>query len=226
VNRIVIAALLLIGTTARADVDGDDVDDHPLASDLRAAFGRGVSACRGNACTLDLANVACTTRGTATTCRAGQRTATGTKAAQLAAHLREIADADTIARIRCSSYKLETQDRLRGKCWVERGRGDSELEGVLRPFLEICKLGQFCWTGEAHVTCKSNKCTLECPAVAGSGTWDACRLDAGQVVSVTDAKLARQVRARTGKTTATMSCFTSGGTIDGGVTSLVACTVR
>jgi hypothetical protein len=62
VHRIAILAVLIAGA-ARADVNGDDVDDHPLASDLRAAFGRGLSSCRGGECSFDLSAVECTTRG-------------------------------------------------------------------------------------------------------------------------------------------------------------------
>jgi hypothetical protein len=242
VRRIAIFTLLLAGA-ARADVDGDDIDDHPLASDLRAAFGRDLSSCRGNECNFELSAVECTTRDTATTCRAGKRKASGTNAERLADHLREIAnDAGpqtkpatvTIARIACSSYKIESQDRLRGHCWVERGPGDAAFDGVLTglktsdglPLLEMCKLGGFCWTGTVHVTCKSDKCTLTCPAGSEGAEWlDACHLDPDHVVTVSDAAFAKQVHARTGAG-GTISCFTSGGRIDGGVTSMVACDAR
>jgi hypothetical protein len=244
VKRIAVLAILA-ASAARADGDGDDVDDHPLASDLRAAFGRDVSSCRGNECNLELSAIECTTRGTATICRAGQHKASGANAERLAVHLRQIAndehrDGDpqkrpatvTIARIACRSYKLESQDKLRGHCSVERSPGDAELDGVLAglrtnagdPLLEMCKLGEFCWTGAVHVTCKSDKCTLTCPAGSEGAQWlDACHLAPDQVVTVTDPAFAKQVHARTGSATGTISCFSSGGSIDGGVTSLVAC---
>jgi hypothetical protein len=98
-HRIAILAVLVAGP-ARADVNGDGVDDHPLASDLRAAFGRGLSSCRGGECSFDLSAVECTTRGTATTCRAGTRTTSGASAERLAAHLREMASDDDADRVR------------------------------------------------------------------------------------------------------------------------------
>ena len=239
---------MLIASAARADVDGDDIDDHPLASDLRAAFGRAMSACRSTECSFELQAVQCTRRGAVTTCRSGKHRASGVNAERLANHLREIANYAVrkndphatapmveIARIACRSYKIESQDRLRGHCWIERRPGDAELDGVLtslktndgNPRLEVCKLGQFCWTGTVHVTCKSDKCTLTCPAGSEEAQWlDACHLDRGQVVTVADAAFAKQVHARTGSSTGTISCFSSGGSIDGGVTSMVACDVQ
>jgi hypothetical protein len=52
---------------------------------------------------------------------------------------------------------------------------------------------------------------------------DACHLDPHQVVRLADAAFARQVHARTGSSMATIRCFSSGGSIEGGVTSMVAC---
>jgi len=246
VKRIAIFTLLVAGA-ARADVDGDEIDDHPLASDLRAAFGRGLSSCHGDKCELELTAVECTTRGTATTCVAGKRKASGVNAARLADHLREMASYEDgaspqtkastvrIARIQCRSYKLESQARLRGHCSVERRPGDADFDGILtglktgdgNPLLETCKLGQFCWTGAVHVTCKSDECALTCPAGSEGAQWlDACHLAPDQVVPVTDAAFAKQVHARTGAATGRISCFSSGGTIDGGVTSMVACDVQ
>jgi hypothetical protein len=243
VTRIAAVLVLIVGA-ARAD----EIDDHPLAGDLRAAFGRDVSSCRDHECNLDVSAVECTTRGTATSCRAGRRTASGATAERLADHLRGMTDfeargSDTqpkapvvaIARIACRSSKLASQDTLHGHCSVERRSGDAALDGVLSglktregyPVLDVCKLGQFCWTGTVHATCNSDGCTLACPAGSEEAQWlDGCHLGKDQTVEVSDAAFARQLTARAGAAKGTISCFSTGGALDGGLTSMVACNVR
>jgi hypothetical protein len=51
--------------------------------------------------------------------------------------------------------KIESQPARHGHCFVEHKPGDGEIEGALAnlktddnyPLLDMCKLGQFCWTG-------------------------------------------------------------------------------
>jgi hypothetical protein len=229
VNRLAVLIVLLAGS-ARAD-DGDDVDDHPLAADLRAAFGRDLSVCRGTPghreCELVVAPVSCTTRDGATTCRAGKRKASGAAAERLSDHLRTMAEnrtavpdpkpaTVTIASIVCSSYPLEGEPKLRGHCGVERTDGDAVFDRVLTdlknddgtPLLEMCKLGQFCWTGTVQATCKSNRCKLTCPPASDDSQWlDGCHLPGA--VTTTSAAFARNVHARAHAATAQISCFTS-----------------
>ncbi|HEY4244772.1 MAG TPA: hypothetical protein VGM88_33385 [Kofleriaceae bacterium] len=241
-QRLVVAILVLLAGTVRARAD-DDVDDHPLAQDLRAAFGRDISRCHGDKCELELHRVTCTSRGAATTCRAaGTRTARGPHAVQLAAHLREIggtpatATRVALARISCVSTAVPTQPVRHGRCAVERTDGDGALDSDLDrlltddgsgPLVELCKLGEFCWTGTFHVACKRDACTFTCPPSTIGKDWlDACHLPDAAPVTQTNAPLAADLRARTGRSAATLSCSSSGGSIDGGLTSLVTCDAR
>jgi hypothetical protein len=259
-RRIAVLAVLLAAGVAHADGDddNDDIDDHPLAIDLRSAFGHEISQCRGDKCALELTSVTCTTMAARTTCRAlapvhslsvpyglGPHKATGPAAKRLAAHLREVfndreinppaSPTVTIARIGCTSFPNGSHDGARGHCSVERQRGDAALHDALAhlstsegmPLLEQCKLTAFCWTGVVRASCDGATCTLSCPAGSEDAEWtDKCHVPSDPTIRITDAGFAASVRARTGRSTATIGCYTSGGTIDGGVTSMVACDVK
>jgi hypothetical protein len=173
---IISAVLLCVAAVARADhgfgdEQLDDVDDEPLAQELRAAFGARISTCTPDgACALSLTELSC--KGSV--CRArdaahgGKRlVARGAAAKTVREHLLDLGSSHFAAgqtaawEVQCHAEKGSNEKIRHGHCGVTLGDGDGELIGGVSGFGSN-KLGGVWWTGDVIVTCGDGICHAQC----------------------------------------------------------------
>jgi hypothetical protein len=204
-------------------------DDHTLAQALRAGFGPGIWRCAPGGCSIALAEVACASKRGILRCDAVDHTsgdrklqATGTAAAGVSAALTSDLDRAEVATIDCEGHP-HLPGTASVHCRIVGSVGDGLIDSAVAHF-EVSSLGQRSRTPvPVEIRCTDSACVLATP-------------DLRETVSGPDAAaLSRALAKRRGqrcatsgtcRVTALVSCESSGGFADGGLTSVVACSVR
>ena len=202
--------------------------DHPLAQALYAGFGAGIWSCGPSGCSLALTDVRCGSHGGVVRCdavdnaNAGRNVqATGTAAVEVNAALIRDVNRGEVATIDCHGHPHLPESPSVHYRIVGRA-GDGLIDSAVTHF-EVSSLGQHSRTPvPVDVRCADGSCTLATP-------------DLRETISGRDADaLSHALAQRRGERCATsgtcrvstpVRCESSGGFADGGLTSLLACSV-
>jgi hypothetical protein len=216
-----------------------DIDDNPLAQDLRGAFGANVSRCDANSCTSQVRALWCETARDA--CHAIDRRSgrtlesTGKAAHRLALHLRGLGsasfDRDRVAAwdIACSASRFDAGQGsafpMHGHCVVQLKDGDAALAEALST-VGASKLGGNWWTGREHVTCTGPRCHVACEAPRpDDDVWERCG-EGGEPLLDLSGGAAVEVLRRRGGSSMTVQCRRWRSELwDGGLVDVVGCGV-
>jgi hypothetical protein len=198
--------------------------DHPLAQALRDGFGADVWRCAGD-CTIALSNVRCSSHGRTARCEAvdnanGDRkvVSTATAAEGVAAALTNDIGHRQVATVACSGHShLPAYPSVH--CRIVGGDGDDIIDGAIAAF-EVSSLGQHSRTpAPVTIRCSGDTCVL-----AGQATISGN--DAAALSHVLATRRGARCGAGTCRIEAAVTCESTGGFADGGLTHVLTCSVR